>query len=229
MKKGNKIIVVVVLVLVVLFGVGQFFASSNINAPGNQTTSTSTQSTNATPATQVIAYVPPAPASSTPVENGSCWTNSIAAPFRSDAWRCAIGNGISDPCFAIPNSTGSLMCNVNPTMPDSTSTFVLKLTKPLPQSQPIQGLPLAEQVWLIQLSDGTLCSPFEGTRPFTASGESANYDCAPGPLGKDVLIFGDLNTSSSVWTANIGTLSAPTSSLPTIATSSTVPVAAVWQ
>ena len=229
MKKGNKIIVVVVLALVVLFGVGQFFAGSNITAAPNRTTSTSTQSANAVPATQVIAYTPPPPASSTPVESGSCWTNSIAAPFRADAWRCAVGNGISDPCFEIPNNSSSLVCNVNPTILNSTSTFVLKLTKPLPQSQPIQNLPAAEQVWLVQLAGGTLCTPFEGTRPFTASGDSANYDCAPGSLGNGVLIFGDLNTSSSVWTANIGTLSAPTSSLPTIVTSSTVPVTAVWQ
>ena len=229
MNKTNKVIVVVVLALVVLFGVGQFFAPSRVTTPTNQTTSTSTQTVPAVLATQIIAYTPPQPPSSTPVKNGSCWTNSIAAPSRSDAWRCTVGNGISDPCFEIPNSSSTLLCGINPTVANSTSTFVLKLTKPLPQSQPIKGLPPAEQVWLIQLSNGTLCSPFEGTRPFTASGDSANYDCAPGPLGNDLLIFGDLNTSSSVWTANIGTLSTPTSSLPTIVTSSTVPVSIVWQ
>jgi hypothetical protein len=121
------------------------------------------------------------------------------------------------------------LCNVNPTKPDSTSTFVLKLTKALPSSQPILNLPDAEKVWHIQLAGGTLCDPFEGTRPFTASGDVANYNCAPGSLGDDVLIFGDLNTSSSAWTAEIGTLSTPTSSLPTIVTSSTVPVTTVWQ
>lgn len=231
MNRANKIIIVVALALVVLFGIGQFFANpAAINqAAQNETTSTSSQTAPATPATQIIAYTAIPPASSTPVESGSCWTNSIAAPFRSDAWRCTVGNNISDPCFQMPNSTSTLLCGINPTVLDSTSTFVLKLTQPLPQSQPMQGLPRAEQVWLIQLLDGTLCTPFEGTRPFTASGDSANYACAPGPLGKDVLIFGDLNASTSVWTANIGTLSTPTSSLPTIVTSSTVPVATVWQ
>jgi hypothetical protein len=227
-SNSNKIIVVVVLVLVVLFGVGQFFTSSNISTTGNQTASTSTQSADATPATQIIAYIPPTPASSTPVLSGSCWTNSIAAPSRADAWRCAVGNGISDPCFEIPNSSSSLLCDVNPAVSNSTSTFVLKLTKALPRAQAVQNIPAAEKVWLIQLAGGRLCTPFEGTRPFTAAGDSANYDCAPGSLGNDVLIFGDLNTSSSVWTANIGTLSTPTSSLPTMVTSSTVPVTAVW-
>jgi hypothetical protein len=81
----------------------------------------------------------------------------------------------------------------------------------------------------VQLQDGTLCTPFTGTLPVTATGIAANYGCAPGSLGKDLLIFGDLNASSSVWIANIGTISETSSSMPTIATSSTVPVATVWQ
>ncbi len=229
MKKSNKIIVIIVLALVVLFGVGQFFAGSNITATPNQTTSTSTQSTPAVPATQVIVYAPVQPASSTPVEKGSCWTNSIAAPFRADAWRCAVGNGISDPCFQIPNSTSTLLCAINPTVLNSTSTFVLKLTQPLPQSEPIPGLPPSDWAWLVQLADGTLCTPFTGTLPVTATGEAANYGCAPGSLGSSTLIFGDLNASSSVWTAEVGTLSETSSSMPTIASSSTVSVATIWQ
>ncbi|HEY5220599.1 MAG TPA: hypothetical protein VIJ29_00400 [Candidatus Paceibacterota bacterium] len=232
MNKSNKIIVVVVLALVVLFGVGQFFANpSTINpSAGNQTTSTASQSSPATPATQVIAYVAIPPASSTPVESGSCWTNSIAAPFRSDAWRCTVGNSISDPCFQISNSTSSLLCDVNPTVIDSTSTFVLKLTKPLPTPEvPPAGDVPSNWAWLIQLEGGTLCTPFTGTLPITATGEAASYGCAPGPLGDNLLIFNELNSSSSAWTAEVGTISETTSSLPVIASSSTVPVETVWQ
>lgn len=231
MNKTNKIVVVVVLALVVLFGVGQFFANPSTIDPAasNQTTSTASQTPPAIPATQVIAYTAIPPTSSTPVEKGSCWTNSIAAPFRTDAWRCTVGNNVSDPCFQISNSTGTLLCDINPTVLDSTSTFVLKLTKPLPTSQVPPGLAPSDWAWLVQLADGTLCTPFTGTLPVTADGEAANYGCAPGPLGKDVLIFGDLNSSSSAWTAEVGTLSETTSSLPTIATSSTVPVETVWQ
>jgi hypothetical protein len=231
MNKTNKVIVVVVLALVVLFGVGQFFANPSTINPnaGNQTTSTSSQSAPVTPATQVIAYVPAAPASSTPVENGSCWTNSIAAPFRVDAWRCTVGNNISDPCFQIPNSTGSLLCNVNPILLNSTSTFVLKLTKPLPTPTIPPGTPPSDWAWLIQLADGTLCTPFTGTLPITAEGVAANYGCSPGPLGSSTLIFNGLNSSSSAWTAEVGTIAETSSSLPNIASSSTVPVATVWQ
>lgn len=231
MNKTNKVIVVVVLVLVVLFGVGQFFAGPTTINPsaGNQTTSTSSTSNPVTPATQVVAYVPAQPATSTPVESGSCWTNSIAAPFRTDAWRCTVGNSISDPCFQIPNSTSSLLCNVNPTIANSTSTFVLKLTKSLPASEVPPGVPPSNWAWLVKLQDGTLCTPFTGTLPITATGDAANYGCAPGPLGNGILIFGGLNSSSSAWTAEVGTILETTSSLPVIASSSTVPVAEVWQ
>ncbi len=232
MKKANKIIVVVIFVVVILFGVGQFFAfapSSVTTAPQAGSSSTGAGPAPATPSTQVIAYVPPTPASSTPVESGSCWTNSIAAPFRADAWRCAVGNGIDDPCFTISGSTSTLLCNMDPADPGSTSTFVLKLTKPLPQSQTPQGLPPSNWAWLVELSDGTLCSPFTGTLPFAATGQTASYGCAPGPLGKDVMIFDGLNNSSSLWTAEIGTLSPSKSGPPTLASSSTVSISTVWE
>jgi hypothetical protein len=230
MKKRNKIVFIIVMLLVVLFGVGQFFSFSNVT-PANQPVQ---NQTNNPSATQVIAYAPSV-SSSTPVESGSCWTSSIAAPYRKDAWRCAVGNGISDPCFKLPAAPGSsqttyALCGVNPDNPNSTSTFILRLTKPLPAPESLQINPPSNWAWLVELSDGTLCSPFTGTRPFAAGGESANYGCAPGPLGKDILIFGDLNASSSVWTAKIGTLSVSTSTFPpAIQSEQEVNVKAVWQ
>lgn len=207
------------------------WAVNTINpSAGNETTSTSSQTPPATPATKIIAYTATPPASSTPVMSGSCWTNSIAAPFRPDAWRCMVGNNISDPCFQISGSTDTLLCNINPTVLDSTSTFVLKLTQPLPAPQVPHGAPPSNWAWLVQLANGTLCTPFTGiTLPVTASGEAANYGCAPGPLGDNVMIFGGLDASSSAWTAEIGTLSETKSGLPTLSSSSTVPVETVWQ
>jgi hypothetical protein len=86
--------------------------------------------------------------------------------------------------------------------------------------------------WLIELQGGTLCTPFTGTLPFTADGEAATYGCAPGPLGNDIVIL-NINSSSSAWMADIGTLApAPansTSGLPVVASSSTIPIAEVWQ
>ncbi len=236
MKKGSKVAMIVVLLLVVVFGIGQFFASPIAPVAPVPGAGSGASTANTASATQVIAYAPSV-STSTPVKSGSCWTNSIAAPYRADAWRCAVGNGISDPCFQIPGSS-NVACGVNPEKPSA--TFVLKLTKPLPapqqpsQSLQGQGQSPAGGVWLVALADGTpngtLCSPFTGTLPFAADGESANYGCAPGPLGRDVMIFGDLNASSAVWTAKIGTLSASTSTFPpALESAQTVNVKTVWQ
>jgi hypothetical protein len=229
MKKTNKIVLVVVLILVVAFGVGQFFAGSGPIAANPNATSTATNS--GSPSTQVVYYAPPALATSTPVLKGSCWTNSIAAPYRPDAWRCTVGNGIQDPCFQIGASTSSLLCGVNPANPDSSSTFALELTSPLPTPETIPTSTGASTAWLIELQGGTLCSPFTGTLPpVMDGGQTANYDCAPGPLGKETVIFGSLNSVSNLWTADVGELSTSTKIFPpAIVASSSVPVAEVWE
>ncbi len=239
MHRTNKIIVAVVLVLVVAFGITQFFSFSGfstVQAPStstltSETSTTSAQNISGVTSTQIVQYEPQQPASSTPIEQGSCWTNSIAAPFRGDAWRCSVGNSIEDPCFQIPGSA-SLLCGANPADPSATSSFVLQLTQALPKSQPVQGLQPSGQAWLVELPGGTRCTPFTGTLPFTATGDVASYGCAPGPLGKDVDIF-NINTSSSLWTAEIGTLTAApvnsTSGMPIITSSSTVPIIAACE
>ncbi len=232
MKNTNKIIIVIVLVLVVIFGIGEFFAGP-VSAPisPSATSSNSATTAPASAATQIIQYVAPIPASSTPVHQGSCWTNSISAPFRGDAWRCTVGNAVSDPCFQIPGQQ-KLLCNVNPLDPASTSTFVLALTKPLPASQPVQGNQPSDNAWLIELQGGTLCSPYTGTLPITQSGDIPSFGCAPGPLGSDLNIF-TINNSSSVWTAEVGTIAAApansTSGMPIVKSTSTIPITEVWQ
>jgi hypothetical protein len=238
----RNILIVIVLLLVLVFGVGQFFAGSNLNTVNQnsaQTTTSSTgQNTGEPPAptpTQVFVYSPSASiASSMPVESGSCFASSIAAPYRSDAWRCTVGNAISDPCFVIPQGAtlstppANLLCGANPTVINATSSFVLQLTKPLPSSTPAAGPTPSNWAWLVQLADGTVCSPFTGTRPFDASGDVAVYSCNGGP--NESMIFGDLNNSLSVWTAEIGTLSTSTKTFPPVlVASATVPVASVWQ
>jgi hypothetical protein len=234
MKKTGPIIMVVVLVLVVAFGIGQFFAYSGQNIQGAARNAANTAAENVlntiANGTQVVVYIPPVPATSTPVESGSCWTNSIAAPFRPDAWRCSVGNSVQDPCFQIPGDTSVVLCGVNPAVPNATSLFVLKLTQPLPVPEPMPGTPPSDWAWLVKLADGTLCSPFTGTLPVAVGGVSANYGCAPKVSGAEgLLIFGDFNTSSSVWTAQVGGLSTPTSGLPSVTNATTMNVTEVWQ
>jgi len=215
------------MLLVVLVGIGRFFTYSGPAAPNGPEPGNNTQ--NGLPQTQVVTYMPATPASSTTMQEGSCWTSSIAAPFRRDAWRCAVGNSISDPCFQIPGST-NLLCGANPAIPDATSSFVLKLTKSLPAPDTMQGSAPADWAWLIKLADGTVCSPFTGTLPIAQGGVSASYGCAPKiPGGEGLLIFNDLNTSTSEWTAEVGTLAAVTSGLPAVVGETTVPVDTVWQ
>jgi hypothetical protein len=231
MRKTNKIFLVIVLILVVAFGVGQFFAGLGpVTANPNATPSTSSGQGSSGQATQVIYYAPPALATSTPIEKGSCWTNSIVAPYRPDAWRCAVGNGIHDPCFQIGASTSTLFCDMNPANASDSSAFALKLATPLPVPA-IMDEVNPETAWLVELQDGTLCSPFEGTLPpVTEEGETANYDCAPGPLGKDTVIFGSLDSSSSPWIANVGEFSTSTKIFPPpIVSSSSVPIKEIWE
>jgi hypothetical protein len=224
--RTQKITVIIVFLLVLLFGVGQFF--SHPSAPN--VPSPATNLPVETRATRIVAYTPPTPASSIPVVQGSCWTGSIAAPFRADAWRCAVGNGIQDPCFQIGGSTSTLLCGIDPENPTSSKTFVLTLTKPLPENTNSISPPGSDWAWLVELQDGTLCSPFTGTYPSAADGEIALYGCAPRYKGDDRLIFGNFDTSSALWTAEVGTLSSATSTFPPpMVASSVIPVATIWQ
>lgn len=226
--KVQKISVIVVFLLVIIFGIGQFFSFSNLSTSSGGVASPAQNASSSPQATEVVSYVPAA-TSSLRVVKGSCWTNSIAAPYRADAWRCAVGNGIQDPCFQIGGSTSTLLCGMNPADPSATSTFELLLTKPLPAPMNVPAAP-ENWAWLVKLQNGEICAPFTGTMPFAAGGETAEYGCAPQYKGDDRLIFGGLNASTSVWAAEVGTLSASTSTFPPpIVASSVVPVATVWQ
>lgn len=228
--KAQKITVIIVFLLVIIFGIGQFFGRIPISGNSATDQNTAVAPTPTPTPTQIVAFVPQ-PASSTPVVKGSCWTSSIAAPYRTDAWRCTVGNSIQDPCFAINGSTSTLLCGMDPANPAATSSFVLSLTKPIPvTSSSIPEIP-SNWAWLVELQDGTVCSPFTGTLPFAADQEVAEYGCAPKVSGGPAWdIFGDLNASSGVWTAKIGMLSASTSTFPPpIVTSSVVSVMSIWQ
>jgi hypothetical protein len=177
--------------------------------------------------TQVLRYMPPEPTSSMPVVSGSCFANSIAAPYRPDAWRCTVGNAIQDPCFQIGTGS-SLLCGVDPEDANASSTFVLTLTQPLPMAQTAPNPP-PDWAWQVKLKDGTICAPFTGTLPFAADGKVAKYGCAARSSGDDRMIFGDLNASPTTWTALVGSFAKTDVYPPPIGTSSEVPVAVVWQ
>jgi len=118
--------------------------------------------------TSVIRFTPTVPSGD--VREGGCWTESIAAP-RPGAWRCMVGNAISDPCFMV--STEQLICNADPAL--KTEGFLLKLTKPLPAlpSHPARKA----KPWVFRLADNSVCEAMTGTLP-AVNGEPARWSCA---------------------------------------------------
>ena len=173
--------------------------------------------------TQVIRYEPSGTLPDSG-RNGYCWTSSIAAPFRPDAWRCTEGNVIHDPCFSLADQE-QVVCGVNPVV--KKSGFVLRLTKPLPQSNVSSNPASQNWAWMIELSDGTVCTPFTGTRPFI-SGETGFYGCNSINSAKQFLLMGDLDSSKAVWTARRATL-VKAGNQWVIQSSQTVSVKVVWQ
>jgi len=119
--------------------------------------------------TSVVRFVPPIPSGD--VREGSCWTESIAVP-RAGAWRCTVGNAISDPCFAVPGSGQQLVCDADPAL--KRVGFLLQLTKPLPH--PKRSDSKAEP-WIFRLADNSICEAMTGTLS-PVNGEPARWSCA---------------------------------------------------
>jgi len=119
--------------------------------------------------TRVIRFAPPLP-SEGDTREGSCWTESIAVT-RPGAWRCSVGNAISDPCFTVAGNRDHLVCGADPAL--KADGFVLKLSKPLPKlAHRGKGEP-----WIFQLSDGSICEAMTGTLS-PVNGEPARWSCA---------------------------------------------------
>lgn len=121
-------------------------------------------------ATQVNTFRPAAPTGRR--RSGDCWTES-AAVDRPEGWRCAAGNEIYDPCFAVAGLKDAVVCGADPAR--HTSGFVLKLTKPLPARTPSDvAAPLP---WLLKLADGSVCELTTGTSA-QVDGQDVPYECS---------------------------------------------------
>lgn len=125
-----------------------------------------------TPATLVTKFVPALPAG-VAARAGSCWTQSIASS-REDAWRCAMGDAIVDPCFSVAGRTDVVLCGEDPATGEL--GFPLRLDAPLPART---GEPGHARPWLLLLASGESCAPFTGTTP-RAGDEYARWYCAVG-------------------------------------------------
>lgn len=123
--------------------------------------------------TQVITFAPQSIPDASAV--GSCFTNAIGLG-RADAWRCITeDNALYDPCFEVDGNEANgdpvIVCGTDPLT--GQEGFVLELTEPLPTPDPGPE----SHVWLVQLSDSTVCGLMTGTVPGVGD-QVAPYGCA---------------------------------------------------
>jgi hypothetical protein len=121
-------------------------------------------------ATRVTTYVPVVPGGRTIA--GHCWTRSIAAQNRTDAYRCMAGNTIYDPCFASKRPR-VVVCDANPASGER--GFAMRLTAALPAEPPFPGRTLAP--WLVQLAAAEVCIPLTGTHEAIGN-DVIFYECS---------------------------------------------------
>jgi hypothetical protein len=120
--------------------------------------------------TNIVHFAPSA--TTNDMRAGFCWTSSIAAPARRDAYRCTVDNGIHDPCFIVPPNHDRLVCDADPAL--KKDGFLLKLTKPLPKTS---HLARRKEPWILKLADGSICEAMTGTMP-SVNGQPARWSCA---------------------------------------------------
>jgi hypothetical protein len=177
-------------------------------------------------ATRVVTYVPAIPRGAAVA--GHCWTRSLAAQNRADAYRCMAGNSIYDPCFAARGRTDVMVCDVNPVTHGP--GFAMKLTRPLPHEAPYRWTTVIP--WIVELAGGDVCVPLTGTHALLRNGATVGYECSEGRKMLDAaaatgLIDGSI-VPGRVWYASKAVYTVSRSGEMT-STVTRVPLAAVWR
>ncbi len=149
--------------------------------------------------TEIIDYQPSRPwPDQLDFEAGDCWTQSLVVP-RRDAWRCACGNSIYDPCFALEGGE-YVIAGADPSTGDP--GFLIKLTKPLPEPEDYGKAD--DYVWMIELADGTVTAFMTGATGSVGE-KRINFGLPENDEGDPVAIIGELHPGR-VWTAEKATL-----------------------
>jgi hypothetical protein len=128
--------------------------------------------------------------------SGSCFTASIAASGRTDAWRCSVGDEIRDPCFIDPAGS-QVAC---PDLPVLSTVELIHLNTPIDPSL-ANHENTAAPPWMLQTRGGINCSFVTGATSVVA-GQRLNYSCADGSS-----LYGTPDRSSPQWTILRGTSS----------------------
>ena len=232
-SKRNRLITVIVVAFMVfsmiLFTVAGVISSFGIGIKNNQSNTDSNNSNILKiTKTDIINYTPTNISSETKKESGYCFASSASDPQNVNAFRCMVQNNVLDPCFLIPSST-NLLCNVDFQNPNQTSSFILQNIKPLPKFKTVSSTNILGTG--ILLADGTYCSSFTDTLPFssTSNGYKAYYSCISNDLNEEY-IFNEINTSTPIWEAIVGSLSKSTSTYPPLAQNlKLIQVKTVWR
>jgi len=128
---------------------------------------------------------------------GQCFSGSSADP-RGDAWRCAAGNFIHDPCFSDPKVPSWVACPADGS-PFGTGVIRLALSRALPKSLGNHGSTGEGNPWAVKLAGGLICTFLTGAT-FAFHGKRVNYGCTV-----KVFLAGSPNRSGGTWTITLGT------------------------
>jgi hypothetical protein len=148
------------------------------------------------PATVLHRYSPFGPRGIAPgvrvakTVSGYCWTWS-GTDWRSDAYRCFVGNYIHDPCYAdVVVSSKFVLCPIS--FPGS-KVIRIRLTRTLPPPHKVSN-PTRHPPWAIRLARGRWCGFFSGATSLI-DGLRINYGCKGGGV-----LLGNPRRHSATWT-----------------------------
>lgn len=123
--------------------------------------------------------------------SGYCVGGAQTLPGRPDAWRCATGGRILDPCFASATpDTQPLACAVAPWSDEIT---LLNLTAPLPRDRANGAFSVSAAPWGVQLASGVRCQVPPGSGA-TIAGMQVTAICSDGSQ-----LLGDPDRSTGRW------------------------------
>jgi hypothetical protein len=125
--------------------------------------------------------------------SGYCWTGSLAVN-RYDAWRCAAGNEIGDPCFSSDLATGYVVC------PNGyvSRGVEIRLTRRLPYRYADSGTPSRRaHPWAIVTLSGRRYVMLTGATK-VVDGQRLNYGCLTRGCGS--ALWGGPRRNTEPWT-----------------------------
>lgn len=173
-RKGGRLILLPTLVVLSTFAIGSC----------SQHPATTVEATRITDVSPVaVDGVPSSNYTVTKIRDGTCWGSS---DLITGAYRCGVGNGIYDPCWATNSPTPMVLCLIEPWSRDLTQLM-------LGTSLPLARASRSQLLIGLGLSNGQRCVRADGAPP-EVNGRPAVYVCGP-----RVSALQDINKSKPQW------------------------------